>query len=124
MRPRRAAARMGAGMSALANRNAAWWRRLKSPGSSNIKRSCSFVMPEGPAERRLASSNVSDMGHGPATWLSTAGLSGTTGVRGRRLGSRSSASVASLLSASGSAVRARLAAESSPRWTSAAARAA
>ena len=82
-------------------------------------------MPEGPAaeprraERRLASSNVSDMGHGPATWLSTAGLSGTTGVWGRRLGSRSSASVASLPSA----VRARLAAESSPRWTSAAARA-
>ena len=67
------------------------------------------------------SSNVSGMGHGSATWLSTVGLSGATDVWGRRLGSRNSASVASLPSASGSAVRARLAAESAPRWTSAAA---
>ena len=62
------------------------------------------------------------MGHGSATWLSTAGPSGTTGVWGRWLGLRSSASVASLPSASGSAVRARLAAESSPTGFSAAAR--
>ena len=88
-------------------------------------------MPDGPAAeprravRKLASSSVSGRGHGSAgTWLSTSGLSGTTGVWGRRRGSRSSASVAAFPSASGSAVSARLAAESSPRRTSALARAA
>ena len=88
-------------------------------------------MPDGPAAeprravRKLASSSVSGRGHGSAaTWLSTSGLSGTTGVWGRRRGSRSSANVAAFPSASGSAVRARLAAESSPMRTSALARAA
>ena len=94
----------------------AGWSRPRSQGSSNIKRRCSFVMPDGPAAeprravRKLASSSVSGRGHGSAgTWLSTSGLSGTTGVWGRRRGSRSSASVAAFPSAE------RLGRESSAR---------
>ena len=83
-------------------------------------------MPESPAAeprralRRQDSSSVAGTGQAWAgACASTSGLSASTDSWGLRLGSRSSASVAP-----SPAVSERLAAESSPRWTSASARAA
>ena len=130
-RPTRTAASTGSGSSALAKETAALCRTARSRSSSMSKRRCSFVMPEGPAAeprrapRRQDSNSVAGTGQASAgAWASTSGLSASTGSWGLRLGSRSSASVASSPAASGSAVSERLAAESSPRWTSASARAA
>ena len=131
MRPKRRASSTDSGTVAVASRLAARWRSSQSPSSSKRSRRCSLVVPDGPAaEPRRAprrqptnKGSVRDRGWGGAC-CRTASLKGTCWTCGRRAGSRNSAKVSCVPGARGSAVRARLAADSSPKCASAEARSA
>lgn len=116
-------------MAALASRFAAAWSRRKSSPSASSSRRCSFVVPVGPgaAPRRAVRTALRTVAIG-----SSMGCGGSAGVGvgmsygwfGRKAGFVSSAEVVAVPGAVGSAVRAWLAADSSPRWASAVALAA
>ena len=129
-RPSRTAAWMLSGSWARASCCAARKRRRASASESRRLRKCSAVAPDGPAAaprrawRRLARNFSSDRISSGGACVRSAGGRGRAGSGGRRAGSRSCAKVAGVPGARGSAVRARAAADSSPRCARAAARSA
>ena len=124
--PRRRAGRIAPGTCAIASLRAA----PRRSSSSRTTRKCSPVQPDGPGaapfleHRTLAMRRTELSSIVPNRPKPNSGLMGIWGSGGRRTGSRSCLRVSWFVGASGRAVSALAAAESSPRWANAAARSA